>query len=69
MGNVSELPINSVKIDVPKLLSGINQTVHGQLSRCAIGIRRYETIGEEADPNPVVWQVGNVENPYSCPSC
>jgi hypothetical protein len=54
MGNVSELLLNFVKIEVPKLLSGINQKVCGRLFRSKLGIRRHQTTGEEAGPNPVV---------------
>jgi len=54
MGNVSELLINAVSIAVPKLLLGTNQKVCGRLSRWNLGIRRHQTTGEEAGPNPVV---------------
>jgi hypothetical protein len=40
MGNVRELLINTVSIDVPKLLLGTNQKVRGRLFRWKFGTRR-----------------------------
>jgi len=54
MGNVSELLVNAVNMTVPKLLIGINQKVRGRIFRWKLGIRRHQTTGEEAGPNPVV---------------
>ncbi|RMM45623.1 hypothetical protein SAMN04490183_5175 [Pseudomonas corrugata] len=54
MGNICELLINIVRIDVPKLLTGINQKVRGQLFLWDVGIRRYNASGEKAGSNPVV---------------
>lgn len=42
MGNVSELLINAVMINMPKLLSGMNQKVWSQLFLWDVGIRRYK---------------------------
>ncbi|MBR7540158.1 hypothetical protein KC221_28650, partial [Mycobacterium tuberculosis] len=52
--NASELLINTVMIEVPKLLTGTNQKVRGWLLRLDIGVRRYQATGEEVGPNPVV---------------
>lgn len=41
-GNVSELLINAVMINMPKLLLGMNQTVRGQLFLWDVGTRRYQ---------------------------
>lgn len=54
MGNISELLINFVIIEMPKLLLGINQKVCGRLFHLTFEIRRHQTIGEKTDPNPVV---------------
>ncbi|SEI15250.1 hypothetical protein SAMN05192544_102623 [Paraburkholderia hospita] len=54
MGNESELLINVVIAEVPKLLNGTNQKVCGRLSRFLHGTRRHQTTGEEAGPNSVV---------------
>ncbi|CAD0262369.1 hypothetical protein SAMN05444743_10333 [Pseudomonas sp. PDC86] len=54
MGNVSELLINAVMINMPKLLSGMDQKVWGQLFLWDVGIRRYKASGEKADPKPIV---------------
>jgi len=54
MVNVSELLINPVRIEVPKLLLGINQKVCGRLTRSKLGLRRHRTAGEEVEPKSVV---------------
>ncbi|MCY1299324.1 hypothetical protein D9M68_578510 [compost metagenome] len=54
MGNICELLINIVSIAVPKLLTGTYQKVCGRISRWELGIRRHETTGEKAGPNPVL---------------
>jgi hypothetical protein len=54
MVNVSELLINPVRIEVPKLLLGINQKVCGRLTRSKLGLRRHQTAGGEVEPKSVV---------------
>ena len=54
MGNVYELLVNVVSIEMPKLLIGINQKVCGWLFRWYAGTRRHTTAGGKAGPNPVV---------------
>jgi len=39
MGNVSELLINAVTINKPKLLIGLSQKARGRLSPCGVEIR------------------------------
>lgn len=41
MGNASELLINTVRMTMPKLLSGMNQKVRGGLFLWDLGIRRH----------------------------
>lgn len=40
MGNVSELLVNIVTNEMPKLMTGINQKVRGRLLRWNVGVRR-----------------------------
>lgn len=54
MGNVSELLINAVMINMPKLLLGMDQKVWGRLFLWDVGIRRCRAPGEKADPKPIV---------------
>ncbi|CAH2788461.1 MAG: hypothetical protein CBARDMAM_2467 [uncultured Caballeronia sp.] len=54
MVNVSELLINPVRIEVLKLLLGINQKVCGRLTRSKLGLRRLQTAGGEVEPKSVV---------------
>jgi len=51
---LSELLINAVNMTVPKLLTGTNQKVCGRIFRWKLGIRRHQTTGGEAGPNPVL---------------
>ncbi|CAH2810466.1 MAG: hypothetical protein CBARDCOR_6817 [uncultured Caballeronia sp.] len=56
--NVSELLINPVRIEVLKLLLGINQKVCGRLTRSKLGLRRLQTAGGEVEPKsdtPGTW--------------
>jgi hypothetical protein len=41
MVNICELLLNTVSIEVPKLLLGINQKVCGWTFRSRLGMRRY----------------------------
>lgn len=54
MVNVSELLINLVSSEVPKLLLGMNQKVCGRITRSKLGLRRRWTAGGEAEPKSVV---------------
>lgn len=42
MTNVSELLINAVMIDKPKMLTGLNQKVCGRLLQLAVGVHGHK---------------------------
>lgn len=66
MVNVCELLINLVNRNVPKLLTGINQTVCDRMALSYAGLRRQWIAGEEAEPKSVLCHFGNVVSLYGC---
>jgi hypothetical protein len=66
MANSGELLINVVRANKPKTLTGLNQTVCGQvqgpLPSPAVAVR---ATGEEAEPKPSVIHPWNVVSPSS----
>jgi hypothetical protein len=67
MVNICELMINSVIVDKPKMLTGLNQKVRGRYVRCPLGHQGQSTTGKKSEPNPFVLLMQNKVNPLSRP--
>jgi hypothetical protein len=67
MVNTSELTINPVIVDKPKMLKGLNQKVRGRYVRCSLGHQGQSTTGKKSGPNPFVLLMQNKVNPLSRP--
>ena len=56
--NASELSINSVNVNKPKMLTGLNQKVSGWIARLRLELQGQNATGRETEPNPFMGYLG-----------
>ncbi|MFB2907628.1 hypothetical protein ACE1BH_22340, partial [Aeromonas jandaei] len=64
--NISELLINVVTYNKPKMLTGLNQKGTRLVVSSRMGTHGHQTVGEQAESKPPMLTKWNMVSPYYC---